>query len=234
MKKIIGLLLCFFTVFLIFIFTKDEKINYLAIGDTLTRGVNSYNYYGNGYNDYVKNYLKRNNLLRSFNSDYYNNSIIGFENDIINNKTIVLNDKEYYIKKMLRESDLLVISIGMDELSYYFNEENDINKIHQEFDKMLLNLEDFINVVRDYAKNDILFVGYYNPLNNYNSDIDELFYYIEDSLGNMLKKYDVNYIKLYEMVKNSNYLDNRKNYHLNSKGYLMIANEIINYIENVK
>lgn len=232
MKKIITILSCILIVFLIFIFAKDNKINYLSIGDTLTRGINSYDTYGNGYNDYVKNYLKRNNLLRSFNSDYYNNSIIGFESDIINNKTIVINDKEYYIKKMLRESDLLVISIGMDELAYYFN--SDVNKVHQEFDKMLLNLEDFINVIRDYAKNKVLFVGYYNPSDRYSSDIDELFYYIENSLEKMLNKYDVDYIKLYEKVKEKKYLDNSDNYHLNSKGYLMIANEIINYIENVK
>ena len=231
MKKIIVMVLCLLSVFLIFIFAKDNKINYLSIGDTLTRGINSYEAFGNGYNDYVKNYLKRNNLLRTFNSDYYNNSIIGFENDIINNKTIVIDDKEFYIKKMLRESDLVVISLGMDELAYYFNE--DIKEVYQEFDKMFLNLEDFINSVRDYAKNKVLFIGYYNPTNMYNSDTDELFYYIENSLKDMLKRYDVDYIELYEKVKGSNYLDNKKNYHLNSRGYLMIANEIINYIENM-
>lgn len=232
MKKIIAILMCILTVFLIFFFAKDNKINYLSIGDTLTRGITSYDTIGTGYNDYVKNYLRRNNLLRNFNNDYYNNSIIGFESDINNNKTIIIDDKEYYIKKMLRESDIVVISLGMDELAYYFD--NDINKLHLEFDKMLLNLEDFSKVVRDYAKNEIIFVGYYNPSNIYNSDIDELFYYIEQSLEKMLKKYDIKYIKLYEKVKNSNYLDNKNSYHLNSKGYLMIANEIISYIDNLK
>ena len=231
MKKIIVMILCILIIFLIFVFAKDNKINYLSIGDTLTRGINSYNFTSNGYNDYIKNYLNRNNLLRTFNSDYYNNSIIGFENDIINNKTIVINDKEYYLKKMLRESDLVVISLGMDELSYYFD--NDLKKVHLEFDKMLLNLRDFIKTVRSYAKNKVLFVGYYNPTNIYNSDIDELFYYIEKNLEEMLNKYDVDYIKLYEKVKSRNYLENEKNYHLNSKGYLMIANEIINYIEKM-
>ena len=223
--------MCLISVFLIFIFTKDKKINYLSIGDTLTRGINSYDVIGYGYNDYVKNYLNRNNLLRTFNTNYYNNSIIGFEDDIQNNKTIVINDKEYYIKKLLRESDLLVISLGMDELSYYFH--NDIDYIHGQFDKMLLNLEDFIKVIVEYAKNDIVFIGYYNPTKNYNSDIDELFYYIDSSLIKMLNKYNVDYISLYEKVKNSNYLDNVNNYHLNSKGYLMIANEIISYIEKM-
>lgn len=231
MKKIIVMILCILSIFLIFIFAKDNKINYLSIGDTLTRGINSYDSFGNGYNDYIKNYLKRNNLLRTFNSDYYNNSIIGFESDINNNKTIVINDKEYYLKKMLRESDLVVISLGMDELAYYFD--SDINKVHEEFDKMLLNLKDFIKSVRAYAKNKVLFIGYYNPTNTYSSDIDELFYYIENSLKDMLNQYDVDYINLYEKVKASNYLDNEKNYHLNSRGYLMIANEIINYIEKM-
>ena len=225
------MILCILSIFLIFIFAKDNKINYLSIGDTLTRGINSYNLYGNGYNNYVKNYLKRNNLLRTFNCDYYNNSIVGFESDINNNKTIVINDKEYYLKKMLRESDLVVISLGMDELAYYFD--SDINNVNKQFDKMLLNLKDFIKSVRAYAKNKVLFVGYYNPTNAYNSDIDELFYYIENSLKDMLNQYDIDYIDLYEKVKASNYLDNKNNYHLNSRGYLMIANEIIDYIENM-
>jgi len=230
MKKIIIFGFCIISVFLIFVFSKDDKLNYLAIGDTLTRGINSYNYVGYGYNDYVKNYLKRNNLIRSFNANYYNNSIIGFEDDIRNNKTILINDKEYYLKKMLRESDLLVISLGMDELAYNFSD--DVFSIHQNFDKMLLNLEDFIKVVIEYAKNDIIFIGYYNPTNNYTSDIDELFYYIDDKLITMLDKYDIHYVSLYEKVKGGNYLDNNHNYHLNSKGYLMIANEIIKYVEN--
>lgn len=223
--------ICLISIFLIFIFSKDKKINYLSIGDTLTRGINSYNIVGYGYNDYVKNYLNRNNLLRTFNNNYYNNSIIGFEEDVKNNKTIIVNDKEYYLKKLLRESDLLVISLGMDELSHYFND--DIDYVYQQYDKMLLNLEDLINIVVSYAKNKILFIGYYNPTKNYNSDIDELFYYIDSSLIKMLNKYNVDYISLYEKVKSSNYLDNFNNYHLNSKGYLMIANEIINYIEKM-
>lgn len=231
MKKIMILLFCILSVFLVFVFSKDNKLNYLSIGDTLTRGINSYDLIGYGYNDYVKNYLKRNNLLRNFNTNYYNNSIIGFEDDIKNNKTLLINDNEYYLKKVLRESDLLVVSLGMDELAYYFND--DIDDIHQHFDKMLVNLEDFINAVVEYAKNDIIFIGYYNPTKNYTSDIDELFYYIDDKLMTMLNKHDIHYISIYEKVKGGKYLDNDNNYHLNTKGYLMIANEIIEYIEKM-
>lgn len=231
MKKILIILFCILSVFLIFFFFKDEKINYLSIGDTLTKGINPYNNIGYGYNDYIKNYLNRNNLLRNFNNSYYNNSIIGFESDIINNKIIVINDKEIYLKKILRESDLLVISLGMDELSYHFKEHNNIDDIYYEVNKMLLNLEDFVKVVREYAKNKVFFIGYYNPTNEYNSDIDELFYYIDLKLNDMLNNYKIKYISIYEKVKQGNYLEN-DNYHLNSHGYLMIANEIISMIEN--
>lgn len=231
MKKILIIFLILLSVFVIFIFTKDNKINYLSIGDTMSIGITSYNNNGNGYNDYVKNYLRRNDMLRSFNNNYYNSSIIGFTNDILNNKTIIINDEEYTIKKMMRESDLLVIGIGMDELSYIFSD--NVDKTRQEFDKLLVNLNDLMKIVREYAKNEIVFIGYYNPISKYNSDIDELFYYIEDSLKETLTKYDIDYISLYEKVKNSNYLDNAKSYHLNSRGYLMIANEIINYIDKI-
>lgn len=229
MKKILILLISILTVFLIFILAKDQKIDYLSIGDTLTRGINSYNVIGTGYNDYLKNYLRKNDMLRNFNDNYYNNSIISFTEDIKNNKTVIINDKEYYLKKILRESDLLVISIGMDELAYYFDM-NNIENIYIDFDKMILNINDFIEEVTNYAKNDIVFIGYYNPTLIYNSDIDELFCYIDDELNKLLKNYDIEYISIYEEIKNGNYLLNG-NYHLNSKGYLIIANKIIDYIE---
>ena len=229
MKKILILIIFSFCVFIIFLFASNSKINYLSIGDTLIKGVNSYNVIGYGYNDYVKNYLRKNNMLRDFNNHYYNNSIIAFTEDIKNNKTIIINDREYYFKKILRESDLVVITLGMDEFAYYYNL-NDVESIYQNFDKMILNIEDFLDEVLLYAKNDIIFVGYYNPTLIYNSDVDELFYYIDNKLLSLMEQNKIKYISVYEKIKGGNYLEG-DNYHLNSKGYLVIANEIIEYIE---
>ena len=161
MKKIIIVLIILISLFLIYNFFNKESINYVAIGDTLNRGINSYNTFGYGYNDYLKNYLVNNNLLNNFNDKFYNTSISNLTRDILNNQTIICNNKEINIKKTLRESDVLVIGIGMDELAYFFN--NDYLNINDNFNNFIDNLQEFIKVVREYAKNKIIFLGYYNP-----------------------------------------------------------------------
>ena len=70
MKKIIFLLVIILSLFSIYILFDNPKINYLSIGDSLISGVNSYNIEGYGYNNYIKNYLERNNKLLSFNNYY--------------------------------------------------------------------------------------------------------------------------------------------------------------------
>ena len=145
------------SLFGIYKFFDEPKINYISIGDSLINGVNPYNIEGYGYNNYVKNYLERNDLLRSFNNYYYNNSLKGLTEDIKNNRTIMVNNEEYFLKKMLRESDLIVISSGMDELSFNYQEDNmDYN--YQYFNKMYYDIEELIIEIKKYSINDIIFI----------------------------------------------------------------------------
>ena len=143
MKKILIILLCPLIVYIIFILANDNSINYVSIGDSSIKGINQYNIVGYGYNDYVKNYLIRNNLEHTFNNYYFNSSIDGLKNDIQNNKILMINNHEYSIKKVLRESDLLVISTGMDELNFYLasfrtSKFNDLmNSFYEELDSLL-------------------------------------------------------------------------------------------------
>ena len=229
MKKIIFLIILSLSLFGIYILFDNPKINYLSIGDSLIIGVNPYNIEGYGYNNYVKNYLERNDKLLSFNNYYYNNSIMGLTLDIKDNRTIVADNKEFFLKKVLRESDLVVISTGMDELSY--NYQDDMNSNYRYFDKMYSDIEDLIIEIKKYAINDIIFIGYYNPTKVYNSDVDEYFYHINEKLSSLMNKYNIKYIDIYEEIKSGNYQDNPKNHHINTNGYLKIANLLLKYLE---
>lgn len=231
MKKILFLLILFFSLFSIYKIFDEPKINYLSIGDSLINGINPYNYSGYGYNNYVKNYLERNNQLRSFNNYYYNNSLKGLTIDIKNNRTIVVDNKEYFIKKMLRESDVIVISSGIDELAYNYQEDNmDYN--YEYFNKMYDDIEELIEEIKKYAINHIIFIGYYNPTKIYTSEVDEFFYHINERLSSLMKENNITYLDIYEEIKSGNYLDNPKNYHINTNGYLKIANKLLKYLEN--
>ena len=101
MKKLLILILLVFLVFIIYKSNEDHLIDYMVIGDSMALGMNSYGNKTFGYNDYLKNYLENNNLIHKYN-DYFvksNYKINELNNDIINNKNILYNDKNYSIKK---------------------------------------------------------------------------------------------------------------------------------------
>ena len=230
MKKIVIYILIVISIYLVYDMASSQKINYVSIGDSLVKGINGYNIESYGYNNYVKNYLERNNYLRSYNTYFYNYSIVGLKNDLLNNKTYYIYDKEYYFKKILRESSILVISVGMDEIASILKN-SDIDKLNSYQEELCENISNLVIEIRKYAVNEIIFLGYYNPYSNYTSDIDESFCYLNTILADIMKKNNIVFIDIYELVKAGHYLDNPQNYHLNTRGYLKIANKIIEQIE---
>ncbi len=224
MKKVLFLLITILCIFLIYQLRNTKKINYVSIGDGLIKGINSYNVKDIGYNELIKEFLYQNNQLDQFNNYFYNNTVNGLLKDIQNNRTIWIDNHEYYIKKVLRESDIIVISVGMEEFFKHYD-----NKSY--FDEMYNNIEKLIIEIRKYAQGKILFLGYYNPTDYYDSDIDEYFCDIDNRLNNMLKKRNIIYINLYEIVKENSYQDKYPSPFLNRNGYSRIARIIKEYLE---
>ena len=223
MKKIFYLVLSIIAIISIYLEYGNKKYNYVSLSNNVVLNNRS-------YNDYIKEYLIKNNKLDSFNNLFSNNSINGLIEDIKNNRTIMIKDNEYYLKKVLRESNIVVIDICMkrviDNYSKY-----DININYRLFNKMLIEIENLIKEIRKYAKGNILFLGLYNPTNYYDSKTDELFYDSDIKLNNLLEKYDVEYIDLYEIVKNNQYKDNNIKSLLNSYGHKAISDIIERYLE---
>ena len=72
LKKHIKILVLIFTCLLIYLIYNKNNINnitYLSLGDEYAMGINSYGVKDYGYNDYLKDYLEKNNKLHK----YYNN-----------------------------------------------------------------------------------------------------------------------------------------------------------------
>ena len=214
MKKIICFLITFFLIIIIYNHFSIKKINYVSIGD------NSIFY----FNEYLKN----NNKLGEFNNIFYNKKIKGLKEDIKINRTIRIDNNDYFIKKVLRESDILVISVGMDELSLYYNKD-DININYQYFNKMYNEIDDLLKEIKKYAQEKIIFLGYYNPTNYYDSKTDEFFFYLNNKLNELMSD-DVIYIDLYELIKGNQYKDSNS-YYLNKYGYQKVASIIEFYLD---
>ena len=188
MKKVLIITLTLIIIYFIYLNANKDKINYVLVSDN--------------YNN-INDYLIDPKIINNYNL-FTNNSIIKMQEDIINNRTIRINNREYYFKKVLRESNLVVINIGMKELKNCFN-----NQVMESnyicFDNMYSNITKLIKELRKYAQEKIVFLGYYNPTNYYDANIDELFYNFDIRLTKLMKEYHINYVSLYNLFKNGEY-----------------------------
>lgn len=229
MLKILILILLLLIVYLIYIFFKNDKLNYIALGDSVAEGMNPYGEIGYSYTDYIANYLKKEKKLSYYTKKYTKSGYIT-EN--------VINDIENNIelKKDLRESDLVTISIGANDFLKHIKigemSVDNIREIKTKIATVFPNIEETIKKVKKYAKNQVIIVGYYNPIpflfNTNGNDLDILFAYMDDEYQKIADKYDCDYVSLYLLFKNNaSYLPNPADIHPNLDGYKAISKGVI-------
>ena len=107
------LLICFLT----YSFFKNDKLIYVSLGDSLAAGQNPYGEIGYGYSNYIADYLDSENKLELFVSSY---AVSGYKSldivdDISRNKEVDVDGKKYNIRSLLREADVVTISIGAND-----------------------------------------------------------------------------------------------------------------------
>ena len=228
-------------IFSIYKITYKEEFNYVALGDSVAAGRNPYGVEDYGYTDYISDYLKKENKLKS----YVNFAVSGYttedvNNDINYNKNIKIDNKEINIKKALRESDLVTISIGANDFlgelkltsipSLLEDKNYALKRINSIFDSIDTTLE----LVMKYAKGTIIVVGYYNPLpylEKYEDQINEIVDYADQKYQELCDKHDIYYVKVSdEIAKNKEYLPNPLDIHPSKKGYEVISKEIVEVI----
>lgn len=234
MRKIQKLLLLFLIILGSIVVIYDnfyyKTFNYIVLGDSLSMGINPYNQKDYGYNDYVKDYLKKNNQLKTYKEYTKKDMTI---NDLLQE---VNNNLE--LKKDLRESNIVTLTIGFNDFMDNIDEikVKEIKYYSKIVDKIIPKLEELIKEIKKYAKNKIIIIGYYNPIpflfNTNENDIDNLFNYITKRLQELEQKYQINYLNIYNIFKNKNYLDNPDNIHPNKEGYQEIYKKILPIIKN--
>ena len=236
MKKILCLLIIFLLVYTIYYFNHTDKITYISIGDSLSVGIDSNGNTNYGYSNYLSNYLKDKNLLKSYNN-YFSTSgtrIVDLENKLETNWTIKKDGKSLSLKKCLREADLVTLSVGMDDILTSLtlstvSVENLSNKeITTIVDKTVDELDSLFKELRKYAKEDIIFIGFYNPLEEETLTTERLYTYLITKTKALCKNYDIEYLDIYNLFKrNKNYIDNPTNIYPTTEAYQMIATKII-------
>ena len=175
LKKILFYISIFLSVFLIYKVTFRDRVSYVALGDFLAEGINPYGQIDYSYSDFLADYFRSEDRLKSYTNEYSNKTYT--LDDIL--KDIDNNYKG--IKKSLRESTLVTISIGANDFinSISYKDLDNTQLLKSKIDSISSKLDNLIKEIKKYAKGDIILVGYYNPYINDNYNLDEIVDYLD-------------------------------------------------------
>ena len=116
MKKVIFVIVLFLSCYVIYNITEDNRVNYMALGDGISYG----------YKDLVSDYLFDSKRLGNYNDSFVDSSyrITDLINKIKYNDYVVLGNERVYINRVLKEADIITLSIGNNELYYKLSLDN--------------------------------------------------------------------------------------------------------------
>ena len=145
--KLIIFLLVIFVIFLIYKENHNHYFNYTSLGDGYALGINSYSEIDYGYSDYIKDELLTDKRLKLYTKDFSkkDQSIEHLYESITTNEKITIDSMEINLKQTLRESNLITMTIGLNDLIYHIAitpemSEYQLNKIIEEIDNNLNKL----------------------------------------------------------------------------------------------
>ncbi|MBQ6282969.1 MAG: hypothetical protein IJK66_05535 [Bacilli bacterium] len=215
--KILILPMIIIITILILNITKDNKIYYLSLGDELSKGINSNGYEDIGYSDLIKEKLKIKKYTKEFSDT--NIRIIDLINKIENNE-----EKNISIQYALKKSNLITISIGLNEIYNNYMINNNESDIYNYIDEIICNIDYLFSLINKFNNKKIYILGYYNPINDIK--LDKYIKYANNKLINISNNHNIKYIDLYNIFKNNTHLIYNSIYP-NKDGYQLIANEIL-------
>ena len=248
MRKHIKLIVFCISLFIVFITymsfaSQNRKKNYIALGDSVAAGRNPYGVEEYGYTDYIKDYLEQNELLAFYTKEFAHS---GFTTDdvideIEDNDTIEVDNRTIYLKEALRESNLVTISIGANNFLHTVSLDNleeklkDMVGTKKQADSIIGDIKVLLELIKKYAKEQIIVVGYYNPLPRFTShkaEIDELVKYFDYKLQLLCEDLDIDYVDIFDIFDGEkDLIPNPFDIHPSKKGYQLIAEKIIKIIE---
>lgn len=217
MKKILLILFLFLSCYIIYAKTYDDKKFYLAVGDGITAG----------YNDIIINYLDNLDILKEYNNSFINKDyrIKDLIRVIKYNEEMNINNKSVSIHYLLKEADIITLSIGMNDIYYKLN--NNTKDIYSYVNEMINDMEILLDSIKKYSCNKVIVLGYYN-ITNKNNDI---FTYLNYKVKSLVETYGYDYIELANIINNE-YLQSTDNYYLNEEGNQLISKLIVEKFKN--
>ncbi|SDK17812.1 Lysophospholipase L1 [Sediminibacillus albus] len=211
------------------LFVKKD-LDIVAIGDSLTQGVGDTSHNG-GYVGILENTL---NNDEDHKVDMVNYGKRGNRSDQLLKR---LDQTE--ITASIEEADIILVTIGANDIMKVVKN-NFTNLEYEPFVRERDNYQDRLQSIFDKMLElnpdaSIYLLGFYNPFENYFSNVEQLGQIINDwnSTGSSLAlEYEhVNYIPTKDLFQNAEQdLLYEDNFHPNSIGYKLIAERVLEYI----
>ena len=242
-KLLIGFIITGIILVIIFFITKDKKIYYLSLGDSLAAGQTPNNTISESYGDYVSEYLKDKGVLEFYTKKFAKSGYrsIDLLDDLNNNKKIDIKGKKITIKHALIKADLVTLSIGSNDLFYKLNignefDMNEFDDIYTYVDESINDVDKLLYELRKACKEQIMVFGFYNPFTNFSSSlantVEPIILYANEKMKNLVKKYDMTYVDIHDaFLANDNYLPSKLEIHPTKDGYKSMSRSVINLID---
>lgn len=227
----------------IFLITRDKKVYYLSLGDSLAAGQTPNNTIEESYGDYIAQYLEDKEVLEFYTKKFSKSGYrsIDLLNDLNENKEIKVNGKNITIKNALIKADLVTVSIGANDLFYKLNigtefDMNEFDDIYTYVDEAFVDVDKLLYELRKSCKEQIMVFGFYNPFTNFSSNlsntIEPVIKYANTKMENLVRKYDMTYVDIHDtFLANDNYLPSFFEIHPTKDGYLAMSKKAINLID---
>ena len=134
--------------------------------------------------------------------------------DIDNNIEIYEN---VTIQNIINSASIITIMLNPNEI---------YTKTYNELEIIINNINQILSKIRKISNAKIYFLGFYNIYDN--KEKDNKIIYTNSKIENLCKKYKIDYIDLYNVLKNRKYLFYINDNNLpNKDANIMISNEIL-------
>lgn len=242
-KLLIGFLITAVILIAIFFLTRDKKIYYLSLGDSLAAGQTPYTTIDKSYGDYVSEYLKDKEVLEFYTKDFAKSGYrsIDLLNDLKDNKEIKVNGKKITIKHALIKADLVTLSIGSNDLFYKLNvgnefDLNEFDDVYQYVDDAIDDVDKLLRELKKACKEQIMVFGFYNPFTNFSDSlatlVEPVIKYANEKMRYLTEKYEMTFVDVHDtFLANDDYLPSTLEIHPTKDGYKAMADKVIDLID---
>ena len=201
-KRIFVILIILITILIYYKF-ENKKINYVAINITEKENYSDY---------FVKNIKKLGKFNKILETKMSSEELL---EDIDNNIEIYEN---VTIQNIINSASIITIMLNPNEI---YN-----TKTYNELEIIINNINQILSKIRKISNAKIYFLGFYNIYDN--KEKDNKIIYTNSKIENLCKKHKIDYIDLYNVLKNRKYLFYINDNNLpNKDANIMISNEIL-------